>query len=97
MKEIDFSKETPYFDNGEFKWYVDKHFQNYLKNSQANNLPKLKGFGCFVVIGKDTKDYVLINDKQQALASYLYNSEGEEQMEARIKIMKISKHFDDNE
>ncbi len=97
MVKIDFNKEKCVFDNGTCKWYIDKYFQNYIENEQKINLPKLKGYGCFIVKGKDIEDYVLIDHKQNILASYHYNSEGFGQMEAFINIMKVSKHFDDYE
>jgi len=59
MIKIDFEKTKPDFVNGEFRWYIDKHFQDYIENKQAENLPKLKGFGCFIVKGNDVEDYVL--------------------------------------
>lgn len=97
MKEINFEETKPYFENGDFKWYVDKHFQNYIENKQADNLPELDGLGCFVVKGKDTEDYVLIDDKQNVISAYPYTLEGYGQMEAKINIIKVSKHFDEHE
>ena len=97
MVKIDFNKEKCAFDNGTCKWYIDKHFQNYIENEQKINLPKLKGYGCFIVKGKDIEDYVLIDHKQNIIASYHYNGEGYGQMEAMINIMKVSKHYDDCE
>ena len=97
MTKIDFNETEPDFDNGQFKWYVDKHFQSYLENQQADNLPKLKGLGCFIVKGGDKEDYVLIDNKQNIISAYPYTTEGFTQMEAKIKIIKISKHFDEHE
>ena len=94
MDKIDFEKEKPMFDNGHCKWYVSKKFQKYIKTEQAGNLPKLKGFGCFIVKGKDVEDLVLIDSKQNILGSYPYTFNGYEQMEAKINIIKISKHYD---
>lgn len=96
MKRIDFDTTKPDFVNGEFKWYIDPHFQKYIESEQADNLPKLKGFGCFVVVGNDIEDYVLIDDKQNVIDAYSY-LDGFEQMEAKINIIKISKAFDDYE
>jgi hypothetical protein len=93
MRRIDFDKEVPEFDNGDFKWYVDKYFQDYLENQQAENLPKLKGLGCFIVKGKDVEDYVLIDSYQNVLGGYSYDSNGFDQMTAKINILKISKNF----
>jgi hypothetical protein len=93
MYRINFNNTEPDFDNGEFKWYFDKHFQSIIQNEQAENLPKLKGLGCFVVKSKDVEDYVLIDSKQNIIASYPYTTYGHEQMDSRIKIIKISKHF----
>jgi len=95
MKRIDFNTAKPMFDNGHCKWYIDKHFQMYLENQQALNLPKLKGLGCFIVKGPDIEDYVLIDSEQNILASFKYTQEGFRQMEARINIIKISKHYDE--
>lgn len=97
MNKIDFNKENPTFDTGDFKWYLDSHFQNYLKYQQADNLPSLNGLGCFIVKGKDVEDYVLIDDKQNVIAGYPYNFSGHEQMMEKIKIIKISKHYDEYE
>ncbi|MCK9417137.1 hypothetical protein M0Q97_10825 [Candidatus Dojkabacteria bacterium] len=97
MIKIDFENTTPDFINGEFKWYVDKHFQKYIETEQANNLPKLKGFGCFVVKSKDIEDYVLIDNKQNVIVGYPYNLDGYIQIEAKINIIKISKHYDEYE
>ena len=96
MKLIDFNTTKPDFINGEFKWYIDPYFQKYIESEQADNLPKLKGFGCFVVIGRDVEDYVLIDNKKNVIDAYSYR-EGFEQMEAKINIIKISKAFDDYE
>jgi len=95
--KIDFTKEKPFFDNGDLKWYVSINIQRLIENEQANNLPVLKGFGCFVVKGKGVEDYVLIDHQQNIIAAFPYTNEGFGQMEARIKIMKVSKHFDDYE
>lgn len=97
MKKIDFNNTKPDFENGQFKWYIDRHFQNYLENTQADNLPQLKGLGCFIVKSKDVEDYVLIDHRQNILAAYPYTFNGYEQMEAKINIIKISKHFDEYE
>ena len=97
MTKIDFDKTKPCFVNGEFRWYVDKYLQDYIENKQADNLPKLNGFGCFVVKGKDVEDYVLIDNKQNIIDGYPYTLEGYGQMEAKINIIKISKHFDEHE
>jgi hypothetical protein len=96
MNKIDFEKTKPDFVNGDFKWYIDKHLQNYIENKQADNLPELKGFSCFVVKSKDVEDYVLIDNKQNVIDAYSYPS-GFDQMEAKINIIKISKAFDDYE
>lgn len=97
MNKIDFEKTKPDFVNGDFKWYIDKHFQNYIESKQADNLPELKGFGCFVVKSKDVEDYVLIDNKQNVIDGYEYTLKGYWQMEAKINIIKISKHYDEYE
>lgn len=97
MKKIDFEKSKPDFTNGDLKWYIDKHLQSYIENKQANNLPKLKGYGCFIVKGPDVEDLVLIDNKQNVIDGYPYTLEGYGQMEAKINIIKISKHFDEYE
>lgn len=97
MNKIDYSKEKPMFDNGHCKWYINKYFQNYLNTQQADNLPKLKGFGCFVVKGTDIEDLVLIDSKQNILGSYPNTNIGYEQMETKINIFKIIKTFDEYE
>lgn len=94
MTKIDFDITEPSFVNGNFKWYVDTYLQNYIENEQANNLPKLKGFGCFIVKSNDVEDYVLIDSKQNVIDAYPYNLSGCESMMAKINIIKISKHYD---
>ena len=84
----------PDFDNGFTKWYKHLEFQNYLENKQANNLPELKGFGCFNVKGESIDDLVLIDNKQNIIGSYFNTFEGKDQMTAKINIIKISKAFD---
>ena len=49
-----------------------------------------------MVVGNDIQDYVLIDNKQNVIDAYNY-SDGFEQMEAKINIIKISKAFDDYE
>ena len=97
FKKKDFRDVKPDFTNDLTKWYLDEHFNNYLKYQQAINLPPLKDLGVFVVIGPGIKDYVLIDGNQNIVAAFKYTSEGFGQMEARINIMKISKSFDDHE
>lgn len=98
MNRINFETRKPDFINQEgVKWYFDEFLNNYISNEQAFNLPKLENLGCFVVKGPDYIDYVLINDEQKILASYSYSTEGYEQIIAKINIIKISKHFDENE
>lgn len=91
--------ETPYWINGDFKWYIDKKYQDYLTTQQAENLPKLINLGIFRVINEkeNIDDYVLIDNKQQPLKSCTYSSQGTEQLEAFINILKVSKHFELNE
>ena len=97
MIKIDFDKTKPDFINGDFEWYIDKHFQNYIENKQAENLPKLKGLCCFVVKSSKVEDYVLIDNKQNVIDAYPYTFEGYGQMEAKINIIKIHKHFEEYE
>lgn len=102
MNKINFETEKPVFDNGQTKWYIDSYFKKYIENEQAVNLPKLKGLGCFIVKGIDmngekVEDYVLINHKQETLGAYRYSIEGHDQMTVKINVLKITKHYDDNE
>jgi hypothetical protein len=97
MKKIDFDKVKPTFTNGDFNWYIDEVFQNYIQTQQADNLPNLKGIGCFIVKNDKIEDYVLIDNKQNVIAAYPYNQNGYEQMTAKINIIKISKHFEEHE
>ena len=97
MIKIDFENTKPDYVNGDFKWYVDKHFQNYIENEQAKNLPGLKGFGCFVVKSKEVEDYVLIDNKQNVIDGYPYTLKGYEQMGAKINIIKILKYYEEYE
>ena len=93
MIRIDFNNIKPDFINGDIKWYSDKDIQNYIEKKQAFNLPKLKGFYCFIVKNILIEDYVLIDDKQNVIAYYHYNLEGYQQMLAKINIIKIAKYF----
>ncbi len=90
---------TPYWINGDFKWFIDEKFQNYLRREQADNLPSITGLGIFRVVNEkeNIDDYVLINDKQEVIKYYNYSDEGAEQLEAFINILKISKHFNDSD
>ena len=97
MKRINFDTIKPDFTNVQFKWYKDNHFNTYLTNKQARNLPRLKGLGVFIVKSDDIEDYVLINNKQEVISYYPYTFEGYGQMEAKINIIKVAKHFDDYE
>jgi len=94
MKRIDFEKEIPYYDNGISKWYLDEYFNQYISKEQAFNLPPIKGLYCFIVKAGNIEDYVLIDGNQNIIARYKYNNEGFGQMEAKINIIKINKHFD---
>jgi hypothetical protein len=87
--------ETPYWINGDFKWYIDENYQNYLRREQADNLPSITDLGVFRVVNEKEgiDDYVLINNKQEVIRHYSYNSQGAEQLEAFINISKIDKHF----
>jgi len=97
MNRIDFENTKPTFINDDFEWYLDEYLQKYIQTQQAENLPKLSKLEIFVVKGKDILDYVLIDDKKNVITHYTYNREGFEQMQTRINIMKISKHFDEYE
>jgi len=97
MIKIDFGNTKPDFVSGDFKWYIDKHFQNYIENKQADNLPKLNDLGCFVVKNKDINDYVLIDTMQNVIGIYPYTLEGYGQIEAKINIIKILKNYDEYE
>jgi len=97
MKTTDYTNETPDFDNGLCRWYREKRLQKIINTEQAENLPELKDLGCFVVIGPDIKDLVLINDKQEVLQYYSYSFEGIGQMEAFINILKVSEHYKKHE
>jgi len=95
--QIDFNTATADFINGDFKWYIDEYFKNYITTKQAYNLLRLEGIACYVVKNDEIEDYVLIDSKQTVLAAYPYNLGGADQMQARINIIKISKHYDDYE
>lgn len=74
--------------------YIHKNLQEYLERQQADNLPKLEGFGCFIVKGVDIEDLVLIGSKQNILSSYPYTLEGYMNIEAKINMIKILKHME---
>lgn len=92
MIKIDFENTPCDFDNGQTKWYKEPELQKYIETQQAENLPSLKGMGCFIVKGvssngDDVEDLVLINHSQQILGNYPYSLNGYEQMEAKINIL----------
>jgi len=97
MKNKDYTNETPYYDNGVTKWYYEKYLTNYIRNEQDFNLPKLSGLGCFVTLGVDINDLVLVNDKQEVVKYYPHNISGLEQMKYFINMLKISKYYDECE
>jgi hypothetical protein len=92
-------QETPYWIDGDFKWYIDKKYQKYLTTEQAENLPKITDIGAFRVVNEveDIDDYVLIDNNQQFLISYPFTIQGGEQLEAFINILKVSKYYDEFE
>mgnify|MGYP006914604982 CR=1 FL=1 len=93
---IDFSKEIPYFEHGEFKWYIDKFHTNYIRTENANNLPSLNNMACFIVIGDKTKEYVVIDYIQNPLFAYSYPDKQEELL-CKINWYKKAKHINDSE
>lgn len=99
MRNIDYVNQKPYFIHGDLKWYIHPWLQNFLVTQNDVNLPALKDLCVFVVKGNngeyDIEDYVLINNKQEIIATY--KADGFEQMEAKIKLLKISKHYEDSE
>ena len=97
FSKINFDKVKPYFDNGDFKWYIDEYFREYINNKQAENLPKLENLGCFIVKGNDIEDYVLINNKQEVIKAYTYSITGFEQMVTFLNMLKITKNYDEYE
>jgi len=98
FKKINFELEKPYFDNGVCKWYVDKYFLDFINNKQDFNLPKLDNVFCFITTNlKDVYDYVVINNKQEVLFTYKYDSNGFEQLLFKLKFCKISKYYDEHE
>lgn len=97
MNKIDFEKTKPDFVNGDFKWYIHKDLQSYIEKEQASNLPALKGLGCFVVKSQDVEDYVLIDDKQNVIDGRPCTSQGYEQIQTKINMFKIAKHYEQHD
>lgn len=102
MTTIDFDNTAPNFTFGALKWYLCKELQSYLQREQEFNLPSLNNMAVFIVIGANEKgdnirDLVLINDKQDIISSYPYTSAGWEQMEFKIKVLKIAKYYEQHE
>jgi len=94
----DLEKEKPYFTDGDFKWYVEEYFTKYLREKQAENLPSIKNTMCFIVIGKDDENYVVIDNKQNVLLVSHYGKECSfETMDTKIKAFKINEHFNNYE
>lgn len=75
----------PTFVNGNFKWYKEDKYQRQIDNEQAENLPKLNNLYVFRVVNEKESidDYVVINNRQEALFAYPYTPSGAEQLEAR--------------
>ena len=100
MKLIDFEKEEPFFVNGAIRWYLDKYFQQYINNQQAENLPKLEDIAVFVVCANNgieqIRDYVIVDNNQNIVATYNYPHDFE-QVEAKLNMLKLLKHFDNGE
>ena len=69
---------------------------NTTKNILSDNFTGLNNYGCFIVKNKDIEDYVLIDNKQNVIAGYPYTLGGSEQLLAKINIIKISKHYEEN-
>lgn len=97
MTTLDFNKETPYFENGNFKWYIDKELNQYIQTEQAFNLPALKNLAAFVVKEGDKTLYVLTLNNESVISEYHYNGEGYGQMVAHVNIRKVSKYYGDEE
>lgn len=93
MLNFDFKKNKPKFINGEFEWYLFEDIQKKIDSEQANNLPKLDNVFCFIVKSKTICDIVLIDNKQNVIDSKPYNYQGIEEIEVKISMMKIYKHF----
>ncbi len=100
-EKIDTETKSPYFIDGNFKWYVESRLQTYITNKQADNLPSLDNMYAFVVInekeGEEVSNYVIIDGYQNILHEHNYNKEGFDNTLAWINIIKITKHFEDGE
>lgn len=97
-KNIDFNTLTPFFVNGEMKWYKNDYFNRYITNEQEFNLPKLENLYCFNVRNdKDIDDLVLIDGNQNIIRGYSNNIGGYDQMKCFINMIKINQHFDKHE
>lgn len=99
FNKINITKDKPFFTDGNSNWYFDKYLQDYIRSKQAENLPKLNNVNACIAINTDRnmQDYVLMDNNQDVLGVYPYTFEGFDQMIAKINIIKISKHFDDDE
>lgn len=97
MRNDNLQTRMPSFEYKEFRWFVETDLQKYIKTQQSSNKPALDNIACFIVTSDGEPVYVLIDDKQNVLAEYNYTLEGYGQMEAMINVIKISKHFDDDD
>lgn len=89
--------KKPFCINGDFKWYYDDKNQEFLTSKNGFNLPPLKNLQCCIVINEkeNIKDFILIDNKQNIICSY--SSHQQEEYEAKIKILKIKKYYDECE
>jgi len=72
MRKINFDKPT--YINLDFKWYLHENLTHYARTVD-NDLPSLGNVGVFVVIGKDVKDIVMIDNKQNILLTSFWNED----------------------
>lgn len=93
MEKIDFENETPYFVNGNSKWYMLPKLNKYITTEQADNLPKLDNLYVFVVKNDEVNDIVLIDGNQNILRYKDNNLQGYHEMEVYINMLKIKQHF----
>lgn len=95
MGKIDFDK--PYFETEDFKWYLHENLTHYATTFD-NHLPSLGNVGVFVVIGKDVKDMVMIDNKQNVLLTSFWNEEfAEDTFKTKLVALKTNKHFETSE
>ena len=89
-------EEKPFFINEDgFEWFKHHRTQSFIDSMNDFNLPPLKGYTSCVVINKSKgiSDFVLLHDNEP-VDHYKFPQEEHEYI-VKIKMIKISKHYEE--